>query len=486
MVFQYQEEDDLLTFTQDVSQLRIQDLNQRTYDTSPRQNSTSAPRVKCTYCHMDFHEERNCWRKYPHLKPGWYVSSEYYDYSEYYEREYYPRYRNQQQYNSRDVQIPSGEALSKAQKEDETIQILIHKKSKRYKYQEENGIWYSNDMQNNNVLRLLVPEIYKNVFLDYYHVVLGCHQGANKTYLRMAESLYWTNMQNQVNKFVSRCSICKSGKPDHRPRHIQERLPNPKKPFEIIHIDFIESLPKGRHNYKYICTILDAFSRYIIAIPITHKSTNKIIKILVDEVFSKHHVPNLIITDSVTEFTSQNFIHFCERNNIKNHFSSPRSYNSNGKVKRVKYTIENLLRCTLLQYNGNWVNHLSAVVTAINTSQHFTTKHNPCELIGEPCRTNIDYIDLVKNPIRPNMTEEALKCMKEYQKRNYKYKSRNKYGRQMKYSIGDVVYVKNTYHNEKLKPWYQGPGIIDEIHGYLVCVRFQNGVTQRVHVDFLK
>ena len=117
---------------------------------------------------------------------------------------------------------------------------------------------------------------------------------------------YWPNMRTHVDKFINNCNICKYVKPDHK----MGTFPLPECPFHTIYIDLLGPLPNGR--YKYICVIVDSFSRFVIAKPITKKIPEKITQIIKIEIINKQqYIPKLIVCDEGGEFIAQKFTEFC-------------------------------------------------------------------------------------------------------------------------------------------------------------------------------
>ena len=379
--------------------------------------------------------------------------------------------------------IPNEKDFIEAQMEDPILRDLTNCKKKNFKYYKKDSIWFSRNLLSLND-QLLIPQKYRESFFKYFHCRLGNHQGMSKTYYRMAESIYWPGMKEEVKKYISQCDICLRAKPDHRPSHELGQFPIPKGPFEIVHIDLIGPLPRGKNKKKYICTIVDRFTRYTIAKPIVNKCPEKVLQVIKEEILNSQYCPQLIICDEGTEFTSHCFMDFCHNKNIKIHYISPYHHSSNGMVERANYTIENMLRCSLLEFGKNWTDHLPSVMKAINSSCHVVTKFSPYQILGIHQNTGVRYIDRFKNTDMPDVSEQVSKRLQKYQENlinqstGYKRKISNK--------INQKVYVKETKLIGKLAPRYKGPAIITKLVGYSAWVKFQDGTVRKVHLDHLK
>ena len=376
------------------------------------------------------------------------------------------------------------ETFIKEQNEDSKIHHLLNKKSRTFQYFKINKIWYSKNINNNSV-KILVPESHTKVFIEHFHVNLGCHQGITKTYKRLNQVCYWPNMKKDIVKFVNNCRICKCSKPDHRAKHKLGSFPLPDKPFHTLHIDLIGPIPNGRYKYKYICVIVDSFSKFVIARPITKKTPEKIIQIIHEEILKQgKYQPELIITDEGGEFTSHKFVDFCSKYNINVHYTSPYHHSSNGAVERFNYSIENLLRCVLLHKKGNWVDHINKITQALNTSVHPSTHYTPYQVLGKKYETGIKWIDNHLEITPHALNHVVINNIKNYQKKIHQ--TFNKTKRNIKYNVGDTVYAKVSNVNGKLKPLYQGPGVITKMDKYSCFVKFDKNIIRKVHINHLK
>ena len=371
-----------------------------------------------------------------------------------------------------------------AQEEDENIQNLVNKQNSTFEYIKLDEIWYSKHIKKNK-LKILVPQSYINFFLNHFHVELCSHQGITKTYQRLMQVCYWPNMRTHVGKFINNCSICKCAKPDHRANHKMGTFPLPEYPFHTIHVDLLGPLPNGRYKNKYICVIVDSFSRFVITKPITKKTPEKIIQIIRDEIINKQQcIPKLLVCDEGGEFIAQKFTDFCNNYNIDIHHTSPYHHSSNGTVERMNYSIENLLRCALLQNKGNWVDHVSNISRALNSAIHPCTGFAPLQILGHKISTGIAPIDdNIINSINENY-QVIIKNIRSYQQKIHSKLNKNR--REIKYRVGDIVYAKVSNLVGKLKPIYQGPGHIEKMDKFSCFVKFENGTIRRVHVNHLK
>jgi hypothetical protein len=82
--------------------------------------------------------------------------------------------------------------------------------------------------------------------LQYAHEdYQGGHQGITRTHEKLRSEFYWPGMYANVQRFVSECVDCASGK--GRPPNAGPSPGNiePRRPFELVSMDFVTPMPKS-------------------------------------------------------------------------------------------------------------------------------------------------------------------------------------------------------------------------------------------------
>ena len=104
---------------------------------------------------------------------------------------------------------------------------------------------------------------------------------------------------------------------------------HPSRPWIRIHADFAGAL-----NNTYYLIVIDPFSNWPEVVPMKKITTANTIEAF-ENIFTQHGHPIEIVTDNGTQFTSQDFIRFCEAHSIKKFFSAPYFPQSNGRAERM-------------------------------------------------------------------------------------------------------------------------------------------------------
>ena len=382
-----------------------------------------------------------------------------------------------------DSTLPSVHELIKLQDQDSTIQKF--KNSGRCTI--KNNLVYFND---HSEFKLYIPASQTLKYVKHFHSELGHHEGIFRTVQRLKRYVYFPKLRKIVSKYINSCHVCKSAKPDYGRKNPLGEYPPCSKPFQRIHSDIIGPLPNAPGNFRYILVIHDAFSHLIIAEGLTKKDSSRVVDVFKEKLINKYCTPAMIVCDSGSEFTSDEFKNFCNDNNIKMHVCAPYEKSSNGQVERANLQIELALRCTVLEKGYSWKNHLGNVVTSLNNTSHANLLYTPLEIIYNK-RQMIDVPGvLVNTNVLHDNQKDLYKKIKDQLLLNKSrmHKKVNKFRVVKKVKLGDTVYYRIPDHQNKIKEIYRGPCIvIDKSPSeYSYIVLDPDNVRHKVHVNRIK
>ena len=113
--------------------------------------------------------------------------------------------------------------------------------------------------------RLVVPsneEIWRNILNEAHHSKLSIHPGSNKMYHDLRHLYWWSNMKQDITKYVAECDTCGRAKVDHmRTPGFLQPLPIPIWKWEDISMDFVVGLPLMAKGYDSIWVIVDHLTK---------------------------------------------------------------------------------------------------------------------------------------------------------------------------------------------------------------------------------
>nr|GFB32781.1 reverse transcriptase domain-containing protein [Tanacetum cinerariifolium] len=161
-------------------------------------------------------------------------------------------------------------------------------------------------------------------------------------------------------------------------------------------MDFVTKLPKSSQGYNTIWVIVDRLAKSAIFTPIRETDPmDKLARIYLKEVVTRHGIPVSIISDHDPRFTS-NFWRSLQ-NALGTRLDMSIAYHSktDSQSERTIQTLEDMLCTCEIDFGKGWVNHLPLVKFSYNNSYHASIKAAPFEaLYGRKCRSPICWTEV--------------------------------------------------------------------------------------------
>ena len=115
----------------------------------------------------------------------------------------------------------------------------------------------------------------------------------------------------------------------------------------------------GRKGERYILSIIDCFSRYLILIPLRDHTATTVSRALYKRVIGYLGCPLRILSDGGTEFTGRIWTKLLELLGIQKLLTSPYYPQGNGIVERSHRTVSNMIPVHLVNRDDRgWVDVL--------------------------------------------------------------------------------------------------------------------------------
>jgi hypothetical protein len=148
----------------------------------------------------------------------------------------------------------------------------------------------------------------KSIILKEDHRELYCaHPGVKKMYIDMRKLLFWVGMKRDVVHFISKCLECQQVKSyHHHSTGLLQPHDVPMSKWEVISMDFVVGLPLTSHRHNAILVIVDKLTKsaHFILVRDTYDVTD-VARVFVSEVIHLHEIPEKIISDRDSIFTSR-------------------------------------------------------------------------------------------------------------------------------------------------------------------------------------
>ncbi|MBW0536352.1 hypothetical protein O181_076067, partial [Austropuccinia psidii MF-1] len=204
---------------------------------------------------------------------------------------------------------------------------------------------------------------------------------------RMQKSHIVDGIPDVLFNDIKLCHHCSLSKSQHRPVKSASRQMI-HQPGDLIVADLMGPYESSLNNKKYILMIQDAFSRIVVAIPLTDKSEAK--TYLINWIRQFLNVTNYKIktirTDNGTEFKNHFLNDFLTKNGIIHEYSMPYEHHQNGRIEQTNRTISEMARTCLLAANLPtflWPWAFQHSVWIFNRYLHAEDKTTPFEILGK-------------------------------------------------------------------------------------------------------
>jgi transposase InsO family protein len=208
--------------------------------------------------------------------------------------------------------------------------------------------------------------------LDEIHVgQCGIH-AASKTLVGKVfrSGFYWPTTKSDAAELVQKCEACQFlSKQQHLPtQQLQTILVT--WPFACWGLDMIGPIKKAQGGYTHVLVAIDKFTKWIEYKPIASLTSAKAVEFIQDIIF-RLGIPNNIITDLGSNFTSSEFFDFCEQQSTQIKYASVAHPRANGQVERANRMILEALRKKVFDKNEKlvrkWIRELPYVVWSLRT-----------------------------------------------------------------------------------------------------------------------
>lgn len=233
----------------------------------------------------------------------------------------------------------------------------------------------------NNSIRIPPQDQREGLIKEHHSSTLGGHKGVTKTYNRLRQKYYWDLMKTEVQTFIQNCTGCQLKKlvrvKGRQPMYLTD---TPGSSFDKVAMDVMGPLPITTQGHRYILTLQDLLTKYLITVPMKTATSIEIADGLRKYIISYFGAPRSILTDQGTNFTSSLIKALSRKFRITPIRTTAFHPQSNGSVERTHHVLTEYLK----QYTDqgkNWEEYLDLDMFSYNTSYHESTKFTPCELI---------------------------------------------------------------------------------------------------------
>ena len=398
-------------------------------------------------------------------------------------------------------------ALAREQSEDLTLKNQLLSAAAGDKgYKMYKGILVQGEVDElgEETIRVVVPKGRRQALLALAHSgPVSGHFGVKKTYSKLSVHFIWPKMYVEVKAYVRTCGGCQRAARNTGAKAPLNPLPCVGEPFQLVAFDIVGPLKKSASGKRFILTMMDHFTKYPEAIALKRVDNESVLEAML-EIFSRHGIPECILTDQGSVFMSRLTKEVCSTLGIDQIRTSPYHPQSDGALERWHACLKGMLKRSEANLD-HWDRHLKYLLFAYRDTPHVVTGFSPFSLLfgrevkGPLSLVQQSWLDGESEGVEASVWLSTLKqqmaAMSEVvSKREKLAKAKmklnyDKHAKEKSFTIGELVLVRKPGIRGKFGDAWGGPvEVLEKISNLNYKVQAPGSSTKSkvLHVNLLK
>ena len=274
--------------------------------------------------------------------------------------------------------------------------------------------------------RVIIPSALRLDVLDKIHTG---HQGIQKCRERAKQAVWWPGLSKQLEDLVRECPTCIKTRKNHAEPLIPSSIPE--RPWQKVGTDLFE------YKSQEFVLVVDYLSRYC-EVGLLKTSTSEEVVQHLKAIFSRHGIPEVVISDNGPQYSSAKFAKFSQDWGFSHITSSPRHPQSNGEAERMVQTVKRLLtksdepQAALLAYR----------------STPLENGYSPAEiLMGRKLRTTLPLLPEKLIPKLPDLSHVRASEIENKKRQTLDYNRRHRATDLNNLEPGETVWISDYKEN---------------------------------------
>ncbi|KAF7654980.1 hypothetical protein LDENG_00062050 [Lucifuga dentata] len=205
----------------------------------------------------------------------------------------------------------------------------------------------------------------------------GKHKGVRSTRNRVIAGYYWTTLIKDVKDWIRCCHHCQLNEPVKTVPLVHSI--KVKAAWEVLGLDLIGPLPETSRHHRYVLTMTDLYTKWLIAEPLHTKTVSEVSAAITSKLYT-FGMARKIVTDQGKEFVDELNDSIFKILKLKHVVSSAYHPQTNGQDERTNQSIKRALRKYVSDNHNDWNLHLPAMVYSINITKQ-NSRHSPYFLL---------------------------------------------------------------------------------------------------------
>ncbi|CAK9779336.1 unnamed protein product [Cutaneotrichosporon oleaginosum] len=229
--------------------------------------------------------------------------------------------------------------------------------------------------------QLYVPDAGRlrlSIVEDHHNRPLAGHPGRRRTFASVRRHFFWDGIKAFVDDFVASCLICQRSKSRRaKPTGLLRPLDVPSRPWRTVTMDFIVHLPTS-NGFDAICVMVCPLTKGAKFEPcLTSTKAPDLAELFLRRVVAQHGVPEMVVTDRGTQFTSDFWRSLSARAGTDLRFSTAHHPRTDGQTEIVNQWLDQYLRMYTCYQQDDWADFLPLAEFAYNSASHASTGISP-------------------------------------------------------------------------------------------------------------
>ena len=264
-------------------------------------------------------------------------------------------------------------------------------------------------------------------------------------------------------------------------------------------LDLSGPYPTTMSGNRYIVSFIDIYSGWPEAYAVPDKAADRIVHVILEEIFPRFGCPLEIVSDNGTENVNRKVQETLDAMNIHHIKTSYYCPQANGRVERFHKTLHSVMMKKIQEDVQTWDLYLNQTLAAVRFHVNESSKFSPFFLLYN--RDVVLPLDTILKPRKRYVGEDMHKIalqqqhksfslvhrhMKEAKRKQKEYADRN--SKEENFQIGDPVYLKNHRRTSKLDIKWKGYYRITDQTGPLtfVCRNQLDGTITKTHARHMR
>jgi transposase InsO family protein len=339
----------------------------------------------------------------------------------------------------------------------------------------------SRRMESEHIMTINEVSTERRTIIENIHSKIG-HLGMKETMAQVKVRHQWKNLARDVEEVVKQCPVCQVHCHE-RGQHLKlQPLPTVGL-FKRWGIDVMGPFRETVSRKQYVILAIDHFSRWVVAKAVPSPTAEETVRFIQEEIVYHYGVPEELVSDQGTNFTSQYMQQFASRLGIFLKRTTPYHPQTNGATERANQLFKQILSKLVHNHGVRfWDELVARTVWNMRARTHSTTGFSPFEILysQSPRILPGDQVRTVNSSLSRttamNNWEEARQKMllrPDCQQENTTIHSQ------------DYVLVKR-HQRQALDPRWEGPFPVLNVRGKTAKILLSNGTQSWQSFDNLK